>query len=62
MSYIVVDVESDGEYPESYTGYSMVCFGAVVVEPTLSKTFYGQTKPISKFKSTPPINLTKSIK
>lgn len=48
MSYIVVDVESDGEYPESYTGYSMVCFGAVVVEPTLSKTFYGQTKPISK--------------
>jgi hypothetical protein len=25
----------------------MVCFGAVVVEHTLSKTFYGQTKPIS---------------
>jgi len=44
MSYIVVDVESDGEIPFSY---SMVCFGAVVVEPTLSKTFYGQTKPIS---------------
>lgn len=25
----------------------MVCFGAVVVEPSLSKTFYGQTKPIT---------------
>ena len=44
MSYIVVDVESDGEYP---MGYSMVCFGAVVVEPSLSKTFYGKVKPIS---------------
>src|SRR6478609_8511345 len=44
MSYIVVDVESDGPVPHLY---SMVCFGAVVVEPTLSKTFYGQTKPIS---------------
>ncbi len=44
MSYIVVDVESDGEIPSKY---SMVCFGAVVVEPSLSKTFYGQIKPIS---------------
>ena len=44
MSYIVVDVESDGPIPHKY---SMVCFGAVVVEPTLSKTFYGKTKPIS---------------
>jgi hypothetical protein len=25
----------------------MVCFGAVVVEPSLTKTFYGKTKPIS---------------
>ena len=25
----------------------MICFGAVIVEPTLSKTFYGQLKPIS---------------
>lgn len=45
MSFIVVDVESDGPIPHKY---SMVCFGAVIVEPTLSKTFYGQTKPISK--------------
>ena len=47
MSYIVVDVESDGEYPDTLTGYSMVCFGAIVVEPSLSKTFYGKTAPIS---------------
>lgn len=45
MSYIVCDVESDGPIPNKY---SMVCFGAVILEPTLSKTFYGQTKPISK--------------
>ena len=44
MSLIVVDVESDGAIPHKY---SMVCFGAVVVEPSLSKTFYGKTKPIS---------------
>lgn len=44
MSYIVVDVESDGPIPHKY---SMVCFGAVIVEPTLSQTFYGRTKPIS---------------
>lgn len=45
MSLIVVDVESDGPIPGKY---SMVCFGAVVVEPTLSKTFMGKTKPISE--------------
>ena len=44
MSLIVVDVESDGPVPGKY---SMVCLGAVVVEPTLSKTFYGRTRPIS---------------
>ncbi len=44
MSLIVVDIESDGAIPHKY---SMVCFGAVVVEPSLEKTFYGQTKPIS---------------
>ena len=45
MSYIVVDVEADGEIPFKY---SMVCFGAVIVEPTLNKTFYGKTAPISE--------------
>lgn len=45
MSYIVVDVEADGPIPHAY---SMVCFGAVVVEPSLTKTFYGRVKPISE--------------
>lgn len=44
MSYIMVDIESDGPIPGDF---SMVCFGAVIVEPTLSKTFYGQLRPIS---------------
>jgi len=44
MSYIVVDVESDGQIIGLN---SMVCFGAVVVEPSLLKTFYGKTRPIS---------------
>ena len=44
MSYIMVDIESDGPIPGDY---SMICFGAVLVEPTLSKTFYGRLKPIS---------------
>lgn len=44
MSYIVVDVEADGPIPGDF---SMVCLGAIVVEPSLRKTFYGQLKPIS---------------
>lgn len=41
-----MDVESDGPVPHLY---SMVCFGAVVVESSgLSKKFYGKTKPISE--------------
>ena len=44
MSYIIVDVEADGPIPGKY---SMVCFGAVVLEPTLSKTFLGRVRPIS---------------
>ncbi len=44
MSLVVVDIEADGPIPHKY---SMVCFGAVVVEPTLTKRFYGQVKPIS---------------
>lgn len=45
MSYIMVDVETDGPIPPDY---SMICFGAVVVDETLDKKFYGQLKPISK--------------
>lgn len=46
---IVVDVEADGPVPGSDM-YSMVCFGAVVVdkEGKFNKTFYGKTAPISK--------------
>jgi hypothetical protein len=44
MSYIMVDIEADGPIPGDY---SMVCFGAVVVEPGLERTFYGQLRPIS---------------
>jgi hypothetical protein len=40
----MVDVESDGPIPGDY---SMVCFGAVIVEPELNRTFYGRLKPIS---------------
>lgn len=45
---IVVDVESDGPVPGTDM-YSMVCFGAVVVdkEGKLDNTFYGETAPIS---------------
>jgi hypothetical protein len=41
----MVDVEADGPIPGDY---SMVCFGAVVVEPSLEKVFYGQLRPISE--------------
>jgi len=40
----MVDVESDGPIPYDY---SMVCFGAVLVDDKLDKTFYGQLEPIS---------------
>jgi hypothetical protein len=45
VPYIMVDVESDGPIPGDY---SMVCFGAVIVEPALDRTFYGQLKPVSE--------------
>jgi len=45
MSYIMVDIEADGPI---LGDYSMVCFGAIVVEPNLSRTFYGKLKPISE--------------
>ena len=45
MSYIMVDVETDGPIPADY---SMICFGAIIVDEQLDKTFYGQLKPISE--------------
>lgn len=44
MTYIMVDIESDGPIPGDY---SMISFGAVVVDEILDKTFYGKLKPIS---------------
>ncbi len=45
MNYIMVDIEADGPIPSDY---SMISFGAVIVEPSLQRSFYGQLKPISK--------------
>lgn len=45
MSFIVVDVEADGPIPHKY---SMVSFGAIIVEPSLTKTFYGKIRPVSE--------------
>ncbi|OUC14840.1 MAG: exonuclease [Alkalinema sp. CACIAM 70d] len=44
MSYVMVDVEADGPIPGDY---SMVSLGAIVVEPSLSQTFYAELRPIS---------------
>lgn len=44
MTYVMVDIESDGPIPGDY---SMVCFGAVIVEPGLKRSFYGKLRPIS---------------
>ncbi len=41
---VVVDVESDGPCPGMH---SMICFGAVIVEPGCQRSFYAQLKPIS---------------
>ncbi len=45
--WVVVDVESDGPCP-GVDMYSMISFGAVVLDKNLDKTFYGETAPISK--------------
>ena len=45
MAYIMVDIESDGPIPGDY---SMISFGAVVVDEQLDKTFYGKLRPITE--------------
>lgn len=45
MGYIMVDIESDGPIPGDY---SMISFGAVIVDNNLDKTFYGKIRPISE--------------
>ena len=44
MSYIMVDIEADGPCPWEY---SMISFWAIVVEESLTRTFYGELKPIT---------------
>ena len=41
---VSVDVESDGPCPGMH---SMICFGAVIVESGMQRTFYAQLKPVS---------------
>ena len=41
----MVDIEADGPIPGDY---SMICFGAVIVEPGLERTFYGRLKPTTE--------------
>lgn len=45
MAYVMVDIESDGPIPGDY---SMISFGAVLVNEQLNQTFYGRLKPISE--------------
>lgn len=44
MTWVCVDIEADGPIPGDY---SMISFGAVVVEPELNRTFYAELRPIS---------------
>ena len=44
--YVMVDVETDGPVPGEF---SMLQLGAVVVEPGLSRRFFGEFAPISPF-------------
>jgi hypothetical protein len=45
MTHIMVDVEADGPIPGDY---SMISFGAVLVQGGLDQTFYARLKPISE--------------
>jgi DNA polymerase III epsilon subunit-like protein len=45
MTYVMVDIEADGPIPGDY---SMISFGAVIVESGLERTFYGCLRPISE--------------
>jgi len=44
MTYVMVDAEADGPIPGDY---SMISFGAIIVDDNLDKTFYGRLRPIS---------------
>ena len=44
MSFVMVDVESDGPIPGDY---SMISFAAMIVSPGMDISFKGLLKPIS---------------
>ena len=44
MAYIMMNVESDGPIPGDY---SMISFGAILVNEKLDAHFYGRLRPIS---------------
>jgi len=44
MTYFMVDIEADGPIPGDF---SMISVGAIVVEQSLDRTFYGELCPIS---------------
>lgn len=45
MSWVVIDVESNGPCPGLF---SMISFGAVLLTEELDQTFYGQTLPLNE--------------
>ncbi|HEY5945595.1 MAG TPA: exonuclease domain-containing protein [Kofleriaceae bacterium] len=45
MAYVMVDIEADGPIPGDF---SMISFGAIVVEKSLDRTFAAQLRPISE--------------
>ena len=45
MPFVMVDIEADGPIPGDF---SMISFGAIVVEKALDRTFSAQLKPISE--------------
>jgi hypothetical protein len=45
MPYVMIDIEADGPIPGDF---SMVSFGAIVVEPALDRVFGGKLRPISE--------------
>jgi hypothetical protein len=51
----MVDIEADGPIPGDH---SMICFGAVLLNPGLDRIFYGRLKPISDIWDAPSLAIT----
>lgn len=51
MPYVMVDVESDDPIPGDY---SMICFGAVVVESALNRSFCSRSLAVRQYKDCHP--------